>query len=276
MSREEEIKKEAARENKNTENAIIDEGNLGLIDIDDILAEDNPVTRKIKNLFDYGVTEEQIKTLFNSISDISTGASFDEALETLNQIFVVLASKITNSPDVPLVIDLATGEKDEVLTEIQAVELGISYDYITGTTIEIKNEAMLKIVSSLNLEEDFNIKPQVSIYSQITKGLSLESDLEAAKADMDFFKKSFEMDFSSPIPNFDLKSLGGIDKNVEENIELDMPSMMLDSYISEEADTYFIEYLYKYMRHNPDIPETVEYSQRKLLRDLENRISNRV
>lgn len=272
MSREEEIKKEAAIENKNTENAIVDEDNLNLIDIDDVLKEDNAVTRRIKNLFDYGITEEQIKTLFNTVNDISSGASLDDALKTLNHIFIVLASKITNSPEVPLVIDLATGERDDVLTEIQAVELGISYDYITGTTIEIKNEAMMKIISSLNLEEDFNIKPEISIYSSITN--SLENDLKLAKADMDFFKKSVERDYPSfSTSNSNFNSLDENNKNAEENVKLDISSMIMDSYISEEADAYFIEYLYKYMRHNPNIPETVEYSKRKLLEDLENRVS---
>lgn len=270
MNREEEIKQEAAKENKNTEKAIIDESKHELIDIDDILAEDNAVTRRIKNLFDYGITEEQVKNLFNAISNISSGDSLDDALQTLNQIFIVLASKITNSPDIPLVIDLATGERDSILSEIQAVELGISYDYITGTTIEIKNEAMMKIVSSLNLEEDFNLKPQVNIYPEITKNESSEEEI--AQADMDFFKSSFEPNFSFYSQNNDYKDIEHQeDENNGKGTELsDISSTIEKSHMSEVSDTYFIDLLYKYMRHNPESPQQVEYSRNLLLENFKN------
>ena len=101
----------AGKENKDVQSAAYDKNQNKLIDFDDLMQEDNDVVKRLKNLFKFGVTEEQVRNIYSMSSDIYVGGSKEEAFKNLEKVFLTLAIKITNYPN-GIVIDLKTGEKD--------------------------------------------------------------------------------------------------------------------------------------------------------------------
>ncbi len=153
----------AGKENKDVQSAAYDKNQNKLIDFDDLMQEDNDVVKRLKNLFKFGVTEEQVRNIYSMSSDISVGGSKEEAFKNLEKVFLTLAIKITNYPN-GIVIDLKTGEKDETLSKIQCRELNIPYDEIDRTPENKKIAEMVEIVTAIkigdvkeiNLEEYYN------------------------------------------------------------------------------------------------------------------------
>jgi len=137
----------ASRENKDVQNAVYDKSQGQLIDFEDIMMGDFPVVKKLKNLSDFGVTEEQIKALFEMSSDFSTGASLETALEELEKVFLVIANRLTNAPN-GLVIDIRTGREDEVLSRIQCRELNIEYGDFREMPVSRREDAITELISN--------------------------------------------------------------------------------------------------------------------------------
>lgn len=153
----------AGKENKDVQSVTYDKNQNKLLDFDDLMQEDNEVVKRLKNLFKFGVTEEQIRNIYNMSLDITIGGSKEEAFENLEKVFLALAIKITNYPN-GIVIDLKTGEIDEALSKIQCRELNIPYEKIEGVPETTKIAEMVEIVSAIkinnvkeiNLEEYYN------------------------------------------------------------------------------------------------------------------------
>ena len=140
----------AGKENKDVQSAAYDKNQNKLIDFDDLMQEDNDVVKRLKNLFKFGVTEEQVRNIYSMSSDISVGGSKEEAFKNLEKVFLALAIKITNYPN-GIVIDLKTGEKDETLSKIQCRELNIPYDEIDRTPENKKIAEIVEIVASIKI-----------------------------------------------------------------------------------------------------------------------------
>ncbi len=142
----------ASRENKDVQNAVYDKSQGQLIDFEDIMMDDFPVVKKLKNLSDFGVTEEQIKALFEMSSDFSTGASLETALEELEKVFLVIANRLTNAPN-GLVIDIRTGREDEVLSRIQCRELNIEYGDFREMPVSRREDAITELISTITVAD---------------------------------------------------------------------------------------------------------------------------
>lgn len=109
---------------KDTDTLIREDGKT--FDVYDLLEENksDPVVVKINNLIrEGGITAEIVAEKY---SEVAGGiADKDLALTALDSVFIDLALSITAKPN-GIVIDLTTGLKDEILSQKQAEELGIS------------------------------------------------------------------------------------------------------------------------------------------------------
>lgn len=149
---EKKTEKLAGKENKDVQSAAYDKNQNKLLDFDDLMQEDNDVVKRLKNLFKFGVTEEQVRNIYNMSSDISIGGSKEEAFKNLEKVFIALAIKITNYPN-GIVIDLKTGEIDEVLSKNQCRELNIPYEKIEAITQSNNINQMAEIVASIKIND---------------------------------------------------------------------------------------------------------------------------
>ncbi len=113
--------------------------------IDFIEKSTNPKAEKIKNLREY-LSDEELLAAFQNINGIIT--TEEEIESSLEEIFFSLATYVTELPN-GIVIDLATGLKDEDKSFEQAVNLGIySEDSFTNS-----GETIM-----MNVIEDYGIK----------------------------------------------------------------------------------------------------------------------
>lgn len=179
----------AARENKDTRYAVYDRTQNQLIDFEDIMMSDYTVVKKLKNLTEFGITEEQIKALFMMSSDFSTGASLDTALEELEKVFLVIANRLTNAPN-GLVIDIATGKEDEILSRIQCNELNIEYGDFREMPVAKREDAIAELIATITESEIKSVEIdkyidiyEDSIYSDISNSIiddvTIDDDFKA-------------------------------------------------------------------------------------------------
>jgi hypothetical protein len=121
MTEDEIIENEKKQEEygKKTDEEIVSSDNITTID--DILEySDNYVIVKLKRLKDFGITNEQIKSLY---LDKSGGLENEQAaLETLNVVFNILAKDLSDTPN-GIVIDLSSGKRNEAESIKQEYEI---------------------------------------------------------------------------------------------------------------------------------------------------------
>lgn len=119
-----EDRKKRVDKNKDKSNLIADNGLADRVfDVYDLINDlTNPVARKLKNLMEYGVTEEIIAENYATMTP--NVQSMEEAYSTLESVFIKLATEVSNNPN-GIVIDLRTGEKNERLSNMQAKRVGL-------------------------------------------------------------------------------------------------------------------------------------------------------
>lgn len=132
---------------KDTDTLIMENGKT--FDVYDLLEENksDPVVIKINNLIkEGGITAEIVAEKY---SEVAGGIEDKElALMALDSVFIDLALSITAKPN-GIVIDLSTGLKDDELSRLQEVELGIDTDDYSSPNSSKEAIAQLSIQRSL-------------------------------------------------------------------------------------------------------------------------------
>lgn len=220
------IKKKAAIENKDTSNAVYDESEHRIVDIDDILMGDSTIAKKFRNLSQYGITEDQIKKLYSMVGNLSSGDSIEAALEELEKVFTILVTNINNAPN-GLVIDLFTGKEDVVLSKLQCKELNIEYGSYQDKTLQEKVNDIEEIISIFK-EEPLKSFSNLNTYIEI---LSAEGMFDST-----FYSRSYtEEDYQKA------RDIIGTTDKEEEKSENDVAQTTLDSL----EDVTVIEAVYE-------------------------------
>lgn len=112
------------RNGENTSNDIISSDKKSVITVEDILSiSSDSVVLKLNNLTNYGITIEQIETLYETYTSGNIETE-EAALQVLKPVYETLATNLSMSPN-GIVIDLSTGKKDIEASMKQKEEYGI-------------------------------------------------------------------------------------------------------------------------------------------------------
>lgn len=147
-NKNEELERTAGKENKDKDTLTYDQTTQSFVDIDDILYSNLKISKKINNLTKYGVTLEQIKTVYEMTGN-AQGKSVDEIIEELEKVFDIFVNRINSDPNIGIVVDIDSGERNINLSIKKCEELGIDYEEYEVKNIQSKEVIMETIIAGI-------------------------------------------------------------------------------------------------------------------------------
>lgn len=226
-NKDERLERAAGIENKDKNTLTYDQMSKSFIDIDDILESNLRISKKINNLIKYGVSLEQIKTVYERTGN-TQGKSVDEIIEELEKVFDIFVNKINSDPNIGIVLDIDNGEKDIELSIQKCEDFGIEYEGFENKPISEKTKMIDKIMDTIAYSEKSNF---------IKYNENVNYSFEDIVSHMNNYKEPTDEDFIDMQNNL----------NMDDNEKNDIEKMLKYINITKKRDLDFIKAIYNYV-----------------------------
>lgn len=223
----ERLEKTAGIANKDKNTLSYDQSSKSFIDIDDILESNLKISNKINNLIKYGVSLEQIKTVYEMIGN-TQGKNVDEIIEELEKVFDIFVNKINSDPNIGIVLDIDNGEKDIELSIQKCEDFGIEYEGFEKKPISEKTKMIDEIINVIAYSEKSNL---------IKYNEDINYSFEDIVSHTNNYREPTDEDFSDMQNNL----------NMNDNEKKDIEKLLKYINITKKLDLDFIKSIYNYV-----------------------------